>query len=236
MPVVLRIDGKRFFFYSNESQEPPHIHVQQAEKETKFWLEPVLIAFKRRSLTIRFMSNFSGEEKEGVNDNAFAPSSAFLLNSNNKKFLAGESEWTTNRMESATTLLWCLLFSVLVIPCAYFAPQSYGGPFESYLRENNVVLTIIFSVVCFVCVLSAQLSYWNQSQIARKRFLIIAHVLSWEKITHNETWGIKVSFEFETPDGRIVKGQQEGPNLPEKGQTVEKVWVAFFDANSFIAL
>ena len=45
MPVVLRIDGKRFFFYSNESQEPPHIHVQQAEKEAKFWLEPVLMAF-----------------------------------------------------------------------------------------------------------------------------------------------------------------------------------------------
>ncbi len=44
MPTVLRIDGHRFFFYSNEGNEPPHIHVQKAEKYTKFWLQPIQIA------------------------------------------------------------------------------------------------------------------------------------------------------------------------------------------------
>lgn len=44
MPTILRIDGHRFFFFSRESQEPPHIHVQTAEKSAKFWLNPVALA------------------------------------------------------------------------------------------------------------------------------------------------------------------------------------------------
>jgi len=44
MPTVLRIGRYRFFFYSNESQEPPHIHIKAAEKEAKFWLTPVFLA------------------------------------------------------------------------------------------------------------------------------------------------------------------------------------------------
>jgi Domain of unknown function (DUF4160) len=39
MPTVLRVDGFRFFFYSNEGNEPAHIHVQKAEKYAKFWLD-----------------------------------------------------------------------------------------------------------------------------------------------------------------------------------------------------
>jgi len=44
MPTVLRIDGYHFFFYSNEGSESPHIHVQNAEKLAKFWLEPIRLA------------------------------------------------------------------------------------------------------------------------------------------------------------------------------------------------
>jgi hypothetical protein len=44
MPTVLRVDGYRFFFYSNEGNEPAYIHVQKAEKYAKFWLTPVQIA------------------------------------------------------------------------------------------------------------------------------------------------------------------------------------------------
>lgn len=47
MPNVLIVDGYRFFFFSNESQEPPHIHVAQAERYAKFWLEPVSEARNR---------------------------------------------------------------------------------------------------------------------------------------------------------------------------------------------
>ena len=46
MPEVLRIGGFRFFF-SREGREPRHIHVEQAERYAKFWLEPVALAESR---------------------------------------------------------------------------------------------------------------------------------------------------------------------------------------------
>jgi len=44
MPTVLRLGPCRFFFYSLENHEPPHIHVESAEKVAKYWLEPVRLA------------------------------------------------------------------------------------------------------------------------------------------------------------------------------------------------
>ncbi|BDQ02335.1 DUF4160 domain-containing protein [Ignavibacterium sp.] len=38
MPTILFINGWRFFFYSNELNEPIHIHFQKGEKEGKYWL------------------------------------------------------------------------------------------------------------------------------------------------------------------------------------------------------
>ena len=44
MPTVLRIKSFRFHFYSDESEEPPHIHVATTDGECKFWLDPVRLA------------------------------------------------------------------------------------------------------------------------------------------------------------------------------------------------
>jgi hypothetical protein len=41
MPTVLRLSGFRFFFYSLEGTEPPHIHVEHGDNVAKFWLDPV---------------------------------------------------------------------------------------------------------------------------------------------------------------------------------------------------
>ena len=41
MPTVLRIGPYRFFFYANDRDEPPHIHVEREDKIAKFWLDPV---------------------------------------------------------------------------------------------------------------------------------------------------------------------------------------------------
>lgn len=38
MPTILFIYGWRLFFYSNESNEPIHIHVQKGDIEAKYWL------------------------------------------------------------------------------------------------------------------------------------------------------------------------------------------------------
>ena len=47
MPTVLRVKGYRFFFFSLEGHEPPHIHVESAESFAKFWLGPVALAKSR---------------------------------------------------------------------------------------------------------------------------------------------------------------------------------------------
>jgi Domain of unknown function (DUF4160) len=44
MPTVLRVGRYRFHFFSNESNEPPHIHVKASGDEAKFWLDPVQLA------------------------------------------------------------------------------------------------------------------------------------------------------------------------------------------------
>lgn len=44
MPTILRTGPYRFYFYSNERGEPPHIHVQRERFLAKFWLNPVALA------------------------------------------------------------------------------------------------------------------------------------------------------------------------------------------------
>jgi hypothetical protein len=44
VPTVLRVAGFRFHFYSNEGEEPAHVHVAAGEGECKFWLEPIALA------------------------------------------------------------------------------------------------------------------------------------------------------------------------------------------------
>ena len=55
MPTVLCIDGYRFFFYSLENNEPPHIHIERGENVAKYWLSPVSLAmndgFRSHELT-----------------------------------------------------------------------------------------------------------------------------------------------------------------------------------------
>ncbi len=48
MPTVLRIGPYRFFFYSNEGAEPPHIHIQRESMLAKLWLDPVSVASSSR--------------------------------------------------------------------------------------------------------------------------------------------------------------------------------------------
>jgi hypothetical protein len=41
MPTVLRTGPYRFFFYSGDRREPPHVHVERDDSRAKFWLNPV---------------------------------------------------------------------------------------------------------------------------------------------------------------------------------------------------
>jgi Domain of unknown function (DUF4160) len=55
MPVVFRLDGKRFHFFSDEGNplEPMHIHVAQAGLDAKFWLYPEVRLAQNRGYDAR---------------------------------------------------------------------------------------------------------------------------------------------------------------------------------------
>ncbi|MAZ27154.1 MAG: hypothetical protein CL868_08780 [Cytophagaceae bacterium] len=64
MPTVLRINGYRFFFYSNEHL-PVHVHIEKANMTAKFNLEPVTLVISRR-----FKASKIAEIRNLVNENA----------------------------------------------------------------------------------------------------------------------------------------------------------------------
>jgi hypothetical protein len=45
MPTISGIPGPfRFFFYSFDCNEPPHVHVRRDRTTCKFWLDPIQLA------------------------------------------------------------------------------------------------------------------------------------------------------------------------------------------------
>jgi len=64
MPVALRVKGYRFFFFSLEGHEPPHIHIEQAERFAKFWLNPISLVKSHG-----FRSNELSEVQKIVEEN-----------------------------------------------------------------------------------------------------------------------------------------------------------------------
>ena len=44
MPTILLVAGYRFFFFSLEGNEPPHVHVERGDDVAKYWLAPLQLA------------------------------------------------------------------------------------------------------------------------------------------------------------------------------------------------
>ncbi|MBS0621039.1 MAG: DUF4160 domain-containing protein [Verrucomicrobia bacterium] len=44
MPTVCIIGPYRFYFFSHEPNEPPHVHVDRDGLSAKFWLEEISLA------------------------------------------------------------------------------------------------------------------------------------------------------------------------------------------------
>jgi hypothetical protein len=68
VPTVLRWNGYRFYFFSNEGSESAHIHVDKGDATAKFWLTDCTLA---RSIgfdakEIRTLSDKVSEEREGL--------------------------------------------------------------------------------------------------------------------------------------------------------------------------
>jgi hypothetical protein len=60
MPTILRINGYRFFFYSNENDEPAHVHVEKGDAEAKIWLEP--------TMAVAYFRGFNSGEQNDIMD------------------------------------------------------------------------------------------------------------------------------------------------------------------------
>ena len=54
MPTVLYVQGWRFYFYSNEGNEPMHVHAVKGNAECKYWLQP-----ERFDIVADFEYNFT---------------------------------------------------------------------------------------------------------------------------------------------------------------------------------
>ena len=42
MPTVIIINGFRLYFYSNENDEPIHVHIEKGNGSGKWWVDPDL--------------------------------------------------------------------------------------------------------------------------------------------------------------------------------------------------
>jgi hypothetical protein len=69
VPTVLRWNGYRFYFFSNEGDEPPHIHVDKGGATAKFWLADASVA---RGI------GFSNREISQLSDKVREQQAAFL--------------------------------------------------------------------------------------------------------------------------------------------------------------
>jgi hypothetical protein len=58
MPTLLFLNGLRFFFYSNENDEPIHVHIIKGDAKGKVWLEP--------SIRVEYFIGFTNSEQKSI--------------------------------------------------------------------------------------------------------------------------------------------------------------------------
>jgi len=60
MPTLFIVNGFRFFFYSNESNEPAHLHVTKGNAAGKVWLEP--------EIDVAYFKGFTNSEERFIRE------------------------------------------------------------------------------------------------------------------------------------------------------------------------
>jgi len=66
-PTVLRVRGFRFYFFSREEQRA-HVHVQNADGEAKFWIEPTVELFANYGLKAQHVLEAERLVEEHIDD------------------------------------------------------------------------------------------------------------------------------------------------------------------------
>lgn len=78
MPTIFELGPYRFFFYANDINEPPHVHIRRERYKAKFWLNPVKL-----------------QQSGGVNRNEINRIQR-LIEENEKRLLREWNEYFTN--------------------------------------------------------------------------------------------------------------------------------------------
>ena len=58
MPTLLLVAGFRFFIYSNENNEPIHVHIEKGNAIGKVWLEP--------KIATQYFEGFNSKEQKKI--------------------------------------------------------------------------------------------------------------------------------------------------------------------------
>jgi hypothetical protein len=64
MPTVWNGGKYRIFFCSDEGTEPPHVHIESAERRAEYWLNPIELVWNDgfRSGELRVIKSHFGRE------------------------------------------------------------------------------------------------------------------------------------------------------------------------------
>lgn len=60
MPKILEVNGFKFYFWSKEGDEPPHVHIKKGDGNAKFWLIP--------EIKEKYSYGFTVREKRDIRD------------------------------------------------------------------------------------------------------------------------------------------------------------------------
>ncbi len=66
-PTVLRVRGFRFYFFSREEPRA-HVHVQHADGEAKFWIEPAVELHANYGLKMKQIAEAEKLVEENLNE------------------------------------------------------------------------------------------------------------------------------------------------------------------------
>ena len=56
MPTIHRENGYRFYFFSHEPNEPPHVHIDKGEATIKVWLASLEVAKAGAFVRTKFLA------------------------------------------------------------------------------------------------------------------------------------------------------------------------------------
>ena len=125
MPTVLRRGPYRFFFYSSDRAEPPHVHVERDENLAKFWLDP--------------SASTKAAASAGRNSTALPPSSASTRLSSSRRGVSTSASDIEQRPGPAVTSVAVTDDAVrleltdgrtITAPLAWYPRLAHGTPAE----------------------------------------------------------------------------------------------------------